>query len=81
MSHVLVVGAGCFGLSTAIHLLSRGYRVTVIDRAAVLPAPDAASTDLNKVVRSSYADPFYAAFAREAIHTWKNGEWGNAYHE
>jgi sarcosine oxidase/L-pipecolate oxidase len=48
-SKVLVVGAGCFGLSTAYHLLKRGFKnVTVIDRSEVLPAPDAASTDLNK---------------------------------
>jgi sarcosine oxidase / L-pipecolate oxidase len=46
---ILIVGAGCFGLSTGYHLLKRGYReVTIIDRSEVLPAPDAASTDLNK---------------------------------
>jgi UDP-N-acetylmuramoylalanine-D-glutamate ligase len=46
---VLVVGAGCFGLSSAYHLLQRGYvDVTVIDRSATLPAPDAASSDINK---------------------------------
>ncbi|KAG9094764.1 hypothetical protein FRC06_010499 [Ceratobasidium sp. 370] len=43
---VLVLGAGCFGLSTAYELLIRGCRdVTIIDRAHELPAPDAASTD------------------------------------
>jgi glycine/D-amino acid oxidase-like deaminating enzyme len=46
---VLIVGAGCFGLSTAYHLLKRGFTdVTVIDRSNELPAPDAASCDLNK---------------------------------
>jgi len=46
---VLVVGAGCFGISTAYHLLKRGYSdVMVIDRAEELPAADAASSDLNK---------------------------------
>lgn len=45
----LIVGAGCFGVSTAYHLLKRGYHnVTIVDRSANLPAPDAASTDLNK---------------------------------
>lgn len=34
------------------------------------------------VVRSSYADPFYTALAREAIAAWKDTEeWGNTYHE
>ena len=48
-SPILIVGAGCFGLSTAYHLLKRGFtNVTVLDRAEVLPAKDAASTDLNK---------------------------------
>ena len=48
-SQILVVGAGCFGLSTAYHLLRRGYtRVTILDRGTILPCPDAASTDLNK---------------------------------
>lgn len=46
---VLIVGAGCFGISTAYHLLARGYKdVTVIDRSDILPAPDAASTDLSE---------------------------------
>ena len=57
---VLIVGAGCFGISTALHLLlprnsitdsnpnATKYNVTVLDRSPILPAPDAASTDLNK---------------------------------
>ena len=46
---VVIVGAGCFGLSTAYHLLKRGYKdVTVLDRSSVLPALDAASTDISK---------------------------------
>jgi sarcosine oxidase/L-pipecolate oxidase len=46
---VLVVGGGCFGISTAYHLLKRGFKnVTVVDRSDVLPAPDAASTDLSQ---------------------------------
>jgi 2-polyprenyl-6-methoxyphenol hydroxylase-like FAD-dependent oxidoreductase len=47
MTHpsVLILGAGCFGLSTAYELLQRGYQnVTIVDRANELPAPDAAST-------------------------------------
>ena len=50
---VVVVGAGCFGISTAYHLLQRGFTdVTVLDRSERLPAPDAASTDLNKSERA-----------------------------
>lgn len=49
---ILIVGSGCFGVSTAYHLLKRGYKdVTVVDRAETLPAADAATTDLNKSAR------------------------------
>ena len=42
------MGAGCFGISTTYHLLKRGYKdITVLDRSRVLPAPDAASTDMS----------------------------------
>ncbi|KAF8515559.1 FAD dependent oxidoreductase [Gautieria morchelliformis] len=81
--HVLIVGAGVFGLSTALHLLQGGWEnVTIYDRSSVLPAPDAASTDMNKVVRSSYSDPTYTRLTKEAIVAWKNTEeWGDTYHE
>lgn len=80
---IVIVGAGCFGLSTAYHLLRRGYvDVTVLDRSFNLPAPDAASNDLNRIVRSSYSDSFYSGLAREAILSWKDvEEWGDSYHE
>ncbi|KAJ6520741.1 FAD dependent oxidoreductase [Mycena capillaripes] len=77
----VIVGAGCFGLSTALALLRRGWTdVTVIDRATELPAPDGASNDFNRIVRTSYSDPFYAKLAQEAIVAWKN-EWDDTYHE
>lgn len=48
-SKIVIIGSGCFGISTALHLLRRGYTdVIVLDRSPVLPAPDAASTDINK---------------------------------
>ncbi|PPQ88449.1 hypothetical protein CVT25_011575 [Psilocybe cyanescens] len=80
---VVIVGAGCFGISTGYHLLQRGYTdVTILDRSTTLPAPDAASNDLNRVIRSSYDDGFYARLAREAISSWKDREtWGDTYHE
>jgi sarcosine oxidase / L-pipecolate oxidase len=83
--HVVIVGAGCFGVSTAVHLLQETgpsrpiYTVTVLDSSDTIPAPDAASTDLNKIVRSSYPDPFYTSFARAAIREWPS--LGGAYHE
>ncbi|PVF97512.1 nucleotide-binding domain-containing protein [Serendipita vermifera] len=80
--HVLIVGTGCFGLSTAFHLLhanthdhsSTTTTITLLDASSTIPAPDAASSDLNKVVRSSYSDSFYTWLAREAIQVWKQGD-------
>ena len=48
-SKIVIVGAGVFGLSTAHHLHRRGYEdITVLERSGVVPAPDAASCDINK---------------------------------
>ncbi|KAG1716485.1 hypothetical protein ID866_689 [Astraeus odoratus] len=81
-SKILIVGAGTFGLSTAYYLQEDGFRdVTVLDRAAKLPARDAASTDINKIVRSSYGDRFYTRLGREAIAKWKDPMWEGCYHE
>ncbi|KAL0581348.1 hypothetical protein V5O48_000724 [Marasmius crinis-equi] len=82
---IVIVGAGCFGISTAYHLLKRGFTdVTVIDRSEVLPARDAASNDFNRIVRTAYADGFYSKLAKEAIDSWRNDAteiWDNSYHE
>ncbi|KAG5715025.1 L-pipecolate oxidase [Termitomyces sp. T112] len=80
---IVIVGAGCFGVSSAYHLLKRGFTdVTILDRSPILPAPDAASNDINRIVRSSYSDVFYAKLAREAIVAWKNrSEWRDTYKE
>lgn len=54
--HFLVVGAGVFGASTAYELVRAGQRVTVLDRSHDgFAAPDAASNDLNKIIRSDYS--------------------------
>jgi tRNA A37 threonylcarbamoyladenosine dehydratase len=46
---IVIIGCGCFGASTAYHLLQRGFTdVTIIDKSDVLPAPDAASNDINR---------------------------------
>ena len=59
---VLIVGAGCFGISTAYHLLRRGFKdVTVLDRSEKLPAPDAASNDMN---RSEQTRVLYFPFSK-----------------
>ncbi|KAJ3996585.1 FAD dependent oxidoreductase [Lentinula boryana] len=83
-SKIVILGAGCFGTSTAYHLLQRGFQdVTIIERSDEFPAKDASSNDINRIVRTSYPDPFYAKLAKEAIHSWKEDVdiWGDSYHE
>jgi sarcosine oxidase/L-pipecolate oxidase len=80
---VLIVGAGEFGATTAVELLRSGNysTVTIIDRASVIPAMDAASTDINKVVRFDYTDADYAKLAREAVIRWRDPKWKGIYNE
>ncbi|WVQ73282.1 hypothetical protein IAR50_002850 [Cryptococcus sp. DSM 104548] len=80
---VLIVGAGEFGASTAVSLLKTGNYsdVTVVDRALVLPAMDAASCDINKVVRFDYYDKDYCDLAKAAIDEWNKDEWKGIYYQ
>lgn len=74
---VLIVGAGTFGTSTAYHL-SQTYkdasRITVVapeQGFSVPPKPkQAASVDVNRVIRTDYPNPLYCNLAYESIHPW-----------
>ncbi|KAF1851071.1 FAD dependent oxidoreductase [Cucurbitaria berberidis CBS 394.84] len=69
----LIVGAGVFGTSTAYHLsLSHNSptNITVLDRSPY-PPHHAASTDINKIVRTDYTSRFYMELAYEALDAWK----------
>ncbi|KDE02469.1 hypothetical protein MVLG_06978 [Microbotryum lychnidis-dioicae p1A1 Lamole] len=73
---ILIVGCGCFGASTALSLLRGRYSnfpqlITILDRSATPPEIDAASSDINKIVRQDYADPLYATLAIRAIDRWR----------
>ncbi|KAK5048217.1 hypothetical protein LTR84_005887 [Exophiala bonariae] len=49
-SSILIVGAGTWGCSTALHLMRRGYSdVTLVDPYPV-PSPISAGNDVNKIV-------------------------------
>src|SRR5947209_3643671 len=66
----IVVGAGIFGITTALELRARGYHVAVLDPGP-LPHPLAASTDISKVVRMEYgADETYMAMVEQAYQGW-----------
>ncbi|KAI9027786.1 FAD dependent oxidoreductase [Hyaloraphidium curvatum] len=66
---VLIVGAGIFGLGTAISIKKKfpTKEVTVVERLGI-PAPDASSVDLNKVVRCDYGlDSLHTDLGNDAI--------------
>lgn len=57
---IIIVGAGAFGLSTALHLSQSGYsNITVFERDDEIPSIYSAANDLNKIIRAEYEDPFY----------------------
>lgn len=63
-SPIAIVGAGAWGLSTALHLANAGYtNITVYERAEKIPSPYSAAWDLNKIVRAEYEDDFYTKLA------------------
>lgn len=80
---ILVLGAGMFGLTGALELRRRGWRVTVVEPGTV-PRAEAASTDISKVVRADYgADDLYTRLGIAALAGWKrwNAAWGeHLYH-
>ncbi len=67
----LVAGAGIFGVSAARTLRARGWDVTLADPGP-LPHPDAASTDISKIVRTEYGDdPVYTDLALQGLDAWR----------
>lgn len=63
-SQIILVGAGVFGLSTALWLARSGYKnIVVFDRSPVdknhygpFQGCDGASSDVNKIFRMAYGD-------------------------
>jgi len=87
-SHTLIVGSGIFGVTAAFELGRRGHRVTLVDSGPI-PHPDAASTDISKVIRMEYgSDEYHMALVEEALEGWDdwNDHWsgngtGPLFHE
>ena len=77
---IIIVGAGVFGLSTALHLARQGYNdVHMCDvqpyhenSYACSAGCDAASCDENKILRASYGDAkLYQDLAFKAMPEWQ----------
>jgi glycine/D-amino acid oxidase-like deaminating enzyme len=80
----LIVGAGIFGISTAIELRKRNYSVCVLNPDTI-PHHLAASTDISKAVRLEYgSDREYFEMTEICLERWR--EWNEffqttLYHE
>lgn len=69
-SRIVIVGCGIFGITAALELRRRGHEVRVLE-AFSPPAPNAASTDISKVVRLEYGlEPTYTALAERSLDLW-----------
>lgn len=67
----LVIGAGIFGVSTALSLREQGWQVTLCDQGPI-PHPAASSTDLSKIVRPDYGtDQLYTEMAVASLERWQ----------
>jgi sarcosine oxidase/L-pipecolate oxidase len=66
-----IVGAGVFGISTALHLKRTKPHVEVFLVDRYWPNPSAASSDLNKIIRADYVDILYMQLALEAQRAWE----------
>ncbi|KGQ03341.1 L-pipecolate oxidase [Beauveria bassiana D1-5] len=81
----IIIGAGVFGVSTALHLIKKypNASVTLVDRDAFdADSRVAASWDWNKVVRADYDDIVYCQLALEAQDVFNSDPlWKPHFHE
>ena len=82
-SDIVVIGAGGWGSFTALNLVQRGHKVTLVDAYGPGNARST-SGDESRGVRSSYGDrpgtqgEVWTLWARDAMNKWKafDDEWG-----
>ena len=73
-SHIAVIGAGAFGGWTALYLLRRGARVTLLDAWGVGNSR-ASSSGETRVIRGTYgANQPYTKMVARAMQLWKEHE-------
>lgn len=80
--HVLIVGAGTFGLSTAVELLRKGHKNLTLLDAYPIPSLISAGNDVNKVFQSTVEDKFDSELALVSMEKWKTDPlYKPAFHE
>ena len=76
---VIIIGAGIFGITAALELRHRGWRVHLLDPGPV-PHPQAESTVMNSMVRLDYRlDEDYMSLAETSLDGWR--EWNRIWPE
>ncbi|PYH84750.1 sarcosine oxidase [Aspergillus uvarum CBS 121591] len=79
---IVIIGAGVFGLSTALQLATEGYTdISVFERDDQVPGRFSAGYDINKIVRAEYEDPWYTELTLKAIAGWKTPLYAPHYHQ
>ena len=67
---IIVVGAGIYGLSTAVQLSLRGHEVDVIDKG-LIPNSHSSSFDFHRLIRHAYGpQQGYASLIPPAFEAW-----------
>ena len=81
MSRFIVVGAGVFGASTALHLARDTSNSEIYLFGLPIDSAQPASIDINKVVRKEYASDLYRSLADEAMRAWQHEDFKSFYHK
>src|SRR6266700_7456636 len=73
--HIVIVGAGIVGLSTAYSLLTQGIRNVTILEQEVVDHTRSSSHGFSRLLRFEYGpDAFYSSMVRLSLKRWKNLE-------
>lgn len=73
--HIIIVGAGIVGLSTAYALLKRGTRRVIVVEQEKVDHQRASSHGFSRLLRFEYGpDPFYAEMVRLSLERWRHLE-------
>src|SRR6266700_3037038 len=71
VQHLVVIGGGVMGLSTAYYASHFTQKITILEKATIgVENKKAASFSYTRSIRNDYLDPFYARLAYEGRRLW-----------